>query len=102
MFVICANPHSFVVVCDSHHLCVLHLLLLLVANHTCRQMSIPSLPVRPGFLSSPSVHSYGYGSTSRANCSAPSKYSINSTPHSTYIQPGTTPPRLFTQSPTFR
>lgn len=63
------------------------------------QMAIPSLPSNTRARISPSRA--GYGSTAKNyHYSAPSKYSINSTPQATYM-PGTTPPPLFTHSPSF-
>ena len=59
------------------------------------QVAIPSLPEHSPI--SPSRA--GYGSTSRTHYSAPSKYSINNTPRSSLYMPGTTPPQLFTTSP---
>jgi len=63
--------------------------------HRSSQMAIPSLPAHSPI--SPSRA--GYGSTSRTHYSAPSKYSINNTPRSSVYMPGTTPPQLFTTSP---
>ena len=69
--------------------------LLSLHPSTSSQVAIPSLPEHSPI--SPSRA--GYGSTSRTHYSAPSKYSINNTPRSLLYMPGTTPPQLFTTSP---